>query len=149
MVQQIFTNNPSFCSKFCFVHHPATLFQKFGFIGGLGSSNHFQGKQAQNSLSDITLEPHIQFSQTTPHFVRNFVSHTKLLVYFRSLALLEAWDLVTTFRANGPKIVYQTLLWSHSFNFHKQPLILFKILFCTTSCQFISEIWLYWGPGAQ
>ena len=149
MVQQIFTNNPSFCSKFCFVHHPATLFQKFGFIGGLGSSNHFQGKQAQNSLSDITLEPHIQFSQTTPHFVRNFVSHTMLLVYFRNLALLGAWILVTTFEAIGPKMVYLPLLWSHIFNFHKQPLILFEILFRTPSCQFISKIWLYWGPGTQ
>ena len=117
--------NPSCCSKFCFAHQPASLFQKFGFIRGLGPSNHFQGKQAQNGLPDITLEPHIQFSQTTPHFVQNFVLHTKLLVYFRNLALLGAWGLVTTFRVNGPKMVYLTLLWSHTFTFHKQPLILF------------------------
>ena len=79
MVQQIFTNNLSFCSESCFAHQAATLFKKFGFIEGLGHSDLFQGKWAQNSLSDITLEPHIQFSQTIPHFVRNFVSHTKLL----------------------------------------------------------------------
>ena len=102
MVQQIFTNNPSFCSKFCFANRAASLFQKFGFIGGLGPSDHFQGKWAQNGLPDITLEPHIQFSQTTSHFVQNFVSHTKQLVYFRNLALLGAWDLVTTFRTDGP-----------------------------------------------
>ena len=56
------------------------------------------------------------------------------LVYFRNLALLGAWGLVTPFRANGPKMVYLTLLWSHTFNFHEQPLILFEILFCTPSC---------------
>ena len=149
MVLQIFTNNPSLCSKFCFTHQAASLFQKFGFIGDLGPSDHFQGKWAQKGLPDITLEPQIQFSQTTPHFVRNFVSHTKLLVYFRNLALLGVWDLVTTFRANGPRKVYLTLLWSHTFNSLKQPLILFKVLFCTPSCSFISEIWLYLGPGTQ
>ena len=149
MVQQIFTNNLSFCSESCFAHQAATLFKKFGFIEGLGHSDLFQGKWAQNSLSDITLEPHIQFSQTNPHFVQNFVSHTKLLVYLRNLSLLRAWDLVTTFRVNRPKIVYLTLSWSHTFNFHKQPLILFEILFGTPSCQFISEIWLYWRPGTQ
>ena len=148
MVQQIFTN-PLFSSKFCFTHQAPTLFQKFGFIGGLRPSDHFQGKWAQNGLPDITLEPHIEFSQTTPHFVQNFVSHTELLVCFRNLALLGVWNLVTTFRANRLKIVYQTLLWSHPFNFHKQPLILFEILFRTPTCQFISEICLYWGPWTQ
>ena len=36
------------------------------------------------------------------------------VVYFRNLALLVAWDLVTTYRANGSKMVYLTLLWSHT-----------------------------------
>ena len=95
-----------------------------------------------------TLEPHIQFSQTTPHFVRNFILHTKLLpVYFRNLALWGALSLVNSFRAIVPKMVYKTLPWSHTFNFHKQPLILFEILFRTPSSQFILEIWLYWRPG--
>ena len=149
MVWQILTNNASFCSKFCFAHQATSLFQTFGFIGGLEPSDHFWGNWAKNHLSDITLEPHIQFSQTTPHFVRNFVSHTKLPVYFRNLALLGAWILVTTFGAIGSKMVYLPLLWSHIFNFHKQPLILFEILFRTPSCQFILDIWLYWGPGTQ
>ena len=107
------------------------------------SSDHFWGNWAQNGLPDITLEQHIQFSQAAPHFVWNFVSHTRLPVYFKNLALLGAWYLVTTFGAIRPKMVYLTLLWGHTFNFHKQPLILFEILFCTPSCQFISEIWLY------
>ena len=93
----IFSNNPSFCSKFCFTQRAASLFQKFVFIGGLGPSDHFSGKWTQNNLSDITLEPHIQFSQTISHFVRNFVLHTKLLVSFRNVALLGAWNLVNTF----------------------------------------------------
>ena len=139
--------NTSFSSKFCFAHQATSLFQTFGFVGGLEPSDHFWGNWAKNCLSDVTLEPHIQFSQTTPYFVRNFVSHTKLPVYFRYLALLKAWNLVTTFGAIGPKIIYLTLLWSHIFNFHKQPLILFEILFRTPSCQFISDIWLCWGSG--
>ena len=164
--------NTSFSSKFCFAHQATSLFQTFGFVGGLEPSDHFWGNWVQNDLSAITLEPHmqfsqttpnfvrnfvshtklpvcfrhlgllgawnlvcdyfwgnwaknrlsaitlephIQFSQTTPHFVRNFVSHTKLPVYFRYLALLGAWILVTTFGAIGPKLVYLTLLWSHTF----------------------------------
>ena len=143
----IFTN-PSFCLKFCLAHQATSLFQKFGFIGGLEPSDHFWGNWVQNGLSAITLEPHIQFSQTTPHFDPNCVSQTKLPVYFRYLALLGAWNLVTAFGAIGPKMVYLTLLWSHIFNFHKKPLILFENLFRTPSYQFISEIWLYWGPGS-
>ena len=83
----------------------------------------------------------------THHFVWNLVLHAKLLVYFRNLALLGAWNLLTTFGAIGPKMVYHTLLWSHASNFYKQPLIWFEILYCTPSCQFISEIGLYWGPN--
>ena len=113
MVQEILTKNPSFCSKFCFAHQTASLFQKFGFIGGLEPSDHVWANWAQNGLPHITPEPYIQFSQTTPHFVGNFVSHTKLLVYFRNLALLGTRNLVTTFGAIGPKMTYLTLLWSH------------------------------------
>ena len=120
---------------------------KFGFIEGLEPSDHFWGNWAQNGLPDTTLEPHIQFPQTMPHFVQNVVSHTKLPVYFRNLPLLGAWDLVTTFRAIGLKMLYLTLLWSHIFNFHKQPFTLLEILFHSPSCQFILGIWLYWVPG--
>ena len=67
-----------------------------------------------------------------PHFVQNVVSHTKLPVYFRNLPLLGAWDLVTIFRIIGPKMVYLTLLWSPTFNFHKQPLILIEMFFSHT-----------------
>ena len=73
-----------------------SLFQKFYFIGGLEPSNHFQGNWAKNGLPGIILGPHIEFSQTTPHFVRNVVLHTKLLVSFRNVALLGAWNLVVT-----------------------------------------------------
>ena len=156
------------------------------YYKGWESSDHFWGNWAQNGLPDITLEQHIQFSQATPHFVWNFVSHTRLPVYFKNLALLGTWylvttfgairpkwftwhysgathsiftsnpsfcskfcfahqaaslfrnlalwgalNLVTTFRAIGPKMVYLTLLWSHTLDFHKQQLILFGILFYT------------------
>ena len=47
-----------------------------------------------------------------PHFVQNFVSHTKLPVYFKNLVLLGTWKLVTTFGAIGPNMVYLTLLRS-------------------------------------
>ena len=91
----------------------------FRYLALLGTWNlvrdHFWGNWAKNRLSDVTLEPHIQFSQTTPYFVRNFASHAKLPVYFRYLALLGAWNLVTTFGAIGPKLIYLALLWSHTF----------------------------------
>ena len=156
------------------------------YYKGWESSDHFWGNWAQNGLPDITLEQRIQFSQATPHFVWDFVSHTRLPVYFKNLALLGTWylvttfgairpkwftwhysgathsiftsnpsfcskfcfahqaaslfrnlallgalNLVTTFRAIGPKMVYLTLLWSHTLDFHKQQLILFGILFYT------------------
>ena len=75
----------------------ASLFYKFYFIGGLGPSDHFYDDWAKNGLPGIILEPHIEFSQTTPHFGQNFILHTKLLVFFRNVALSGAWNLVTTF----------------------------------------------------
>ena len=63
----IFTNNTSFCLKFCFAYQTASLFQKFAFDGGLEPSDHFLGNWAQNGLSHINLEPHIQF---VTHIIR-------------------------------------------------------------------------------
>ena len=83
----IFINNP-----FCYL----VYFRNFTLFGGLEPSDHFQGNWAKNGLPGIILGPHIEFSQTTPHFVQNVVLHTKLLVSFRNVALLGAWNLVVT-----------------------------------------------------
>ena len=68
------------------------------------------------------------------------LSHTPRYQFFQKfVSIIRAGNLVTTFGAIGPKMVYLTLLWSNTFNFHKQPLILFEILFCTPSCQFVQK----------
>ena len=127
---------------------------KFGFIEGLEPSDHFWGNWAQNGLPDITLEPHIQLFNfhKQPLILLEILFHIPNCWFFLEFGLGwrgggGVWDLMTTFRAIGPKMFYLTLLWNHTFNFHKQCLTLFKMLFHTPSCQFILEICLYWGPG--
>ena len=74
-------------------------------------------------FSGIISQPLDRISQTSPHFIQNFminitVSH-------------EDWDLVCRFGANEPKIIFRAKLGNNMSDFYKQPLILFKIIWST------------------
>ena len=74
------------------------------------------------SIKDRTLKLLRGFSETTLILPKNCAATKFVRLTFQFI--WEIWvgvySLVTTFRATGPKMVYLTLLWSHTPNFHKQ-----------------------------
>ena len=97
-------------------------------MGRLGPNNWFWGKWAKNGLSGRTLQPHIRFSQTSPHFVRRVAGIPFKTNNWRHVGFMGVWDLIQCFGPIVPKAVYLTYIHNYLSKFYNHPLILFSTL---------------------
>ena len=105
----IFTNNPSFYSKF-YDQQLTIFFGNFSCTWQLGPSLWVWGSkwaqnEFQNGFLSITWQPLVRFSQVIPHFIQNFMISSWKNCFLENFVQHGVWDLVCRFGANnGPQM---------------------------------------------
>ena len=128
ITNRLFLTNSSFYSRFYRQHFSKIKFSNFSHMGRLGPNNWFWGKWAKNGLSGRTLQPHIRFSQTSPHFVRRVAGIPFKTNNWGHVGFMGVWDLIQCFGPIVPKAVYLTYIHNYLSKFYNHPLILFSTL---------------------